>query len=757
MRSLKPKGRKNPGDFLLLSIVLSLLSFSVCLGAPLTIDISGNIPAPAACPYGPGTSTNPAGQSITLDQRSFLLSGKPWIPIAGEFHFSRYEQSEWRDELLKMKAGGLNTVSAYVFWIHHEDVKGQFDWAGNKSLHRFVSLCAEAGLKVILRLGPWDHGECRNGGFPDWVKRSDPRFMDYVRELYKEEANQVKGLLWKEGGPVIGVQLDNETANTKYLLDLKKLAIDAGIDVPFYTMTGWQGGVPRSGLVPMFGGYSQGFWGGDMRKEFMITPNRTGHDLGAQGSQADASEEIVEQFPYACAENGGGMMSSHRTRIQIQPDDIAALSLCKLADGNNMPGYYMFQGGFNPGSPLHTLQEDHPNEMPVINYDFQAPIGMNGEVREHFHLLRELHLFLGQFGSAFAQAVPFLPDVRPADLNDVATLNWDIRYDGTTGYLFFNNYRNNHPFDAHPEVQFSIKTKAGTVLVPRHPVTIPKGAYGFWPFHWDCDGVMLDYATVQPLCRIPDSNGEAVYFFTQIRNINPEMALNGAEPVTVTPSTSYAKSVKNAAGKTVHFVVLPTGAGERLYRVQLAGVNRAVLSDAVVAGEEDQLRLYSPSPDLSISIFPPIPDLKLAGKSASNFKDGIFAKFEASLPHPQPVSIGFKETKAGQPALPNGNGTDEATWQGAAEYSLTIPNTADEQRHLVLVLSYKGDAARVYDADHLLMDDFFNGNPLDIALWRIPAGDWPHLRVLIAPNKKNVAELQSVETAEQFECDARIP
>ena len=85
----------------------------------------------------------------------------------------------------------------------------------------------------------------------------------------------MKGLLWKDGGPVIGVQVDNECNNLPYLLALKDLARSCGVDVPFYTMTGWNGvHIPTKDLLPMFGGYADGFWGGsieDYRKMFVFT------------------------------------------------------------------------------------------------------------------------------------------------------------------------------------------------------------------------------------------------------------------------------------------------------------------------------------------------------------------------------------------------------------------------------------------------------------------------------------------------------
>ncbi len=60
---------------------------------------------------------------------------------------------------------GLNTVQTYIYWNIHEPVQGQgYDFSGNKNWTRFVELAAEAGLFVVLRIGPfvaseWDYGE----------------------------------------------------------------------------------------------------------------------------------------------------------------------------------------------------------------------------------------------------------------------------------------------------------------------------------------------------------------------------------------------------------------------------------------------------------------------------------------------------------------------------------------------------------------------------------------------------------------------
>ena len=86
----------------------------------------------------------------------------------GEFHFSRYEPEDWEEELLKMRAGGVDIAATYVFWIHHEERQGEWDFTGCRDLRRFLEICRRIDMPVWLRIGPWAHGECRNGGFPDW-------------------------------------------------------------------------------------------------------------------------------------------------------------------------------------------------------------------------------------------------------------------------------------------------------------------------------------------------------------------------------------------------------------------------------------------------------------------------------------------------------------------------------------------------------------------------------------------------------------
>ncbi|MEO6497450.1 MAG: beta-galactosidase, partial [Mucilaginibacter sp.] len=111
----------------------------------------------------------PPGKQILINSRYITLNGEPVIPVMGELQFSRTPKDEWEDRILKMKACGINIVSTYVIWIHHEEIEGQFNWSGNKDLRCFLKLCQKHNILAYPRIGPWVHGEVRNGGTPDWI------------------------------------------------------------------------------------------------------------------------------------------------------------------------------------------------------------------------------------------------------------------------------------------------------------------------------------------------------------------------------------------------------------------------------------------------------------------------------------------------------------------------------------------------------------------------------------------------------------
>jgi beta-galactosidase GanA len=162
-----------------------------------------------------GTGAGPGGR-IGITNLYLTRDDRPWLPVMGEFHFTRFPSAFWEEELLKMKAAGVTIVASYILWNHVELVPGRIDWSGDRDIRRFVELCGRHGLLFFLRPGPWGHAEARFGGIPDWIvagtrpRGNDPAYLAEVERFWRSLYGEVKGLLWKDGGPIVGMQVENE-------------------------------------------------------------------------------------------------------------------------------------------------------------------------------------------------------------------------------------------------------------------------------------------------------------------------------------------------------------------------------------------------------------------------------------------------------------------------------------------------------------------------------------------------------------------
>ena len=371
---LKP----NPMPKLLSFIILSFFALNVLAQKAFTF----------------GTNVNPQGVTFEVDSKGFVIGGKHILPVMGEIHYARVPAKDWRREIQKMKAGGITIVATYVFWIHHEPEEGHWNWAGNMNLREFLEVCKSEQMPVVLRIGPFCHGEVYQGGFPDWVVQrhvSNPKeykvrsmakgFIKEVERLYYNIFGQVNGLLWKDGGPVVGVQIENECRGPwSYYMTLKDIAVKAGFDVPFMTRTGWpklNGKEEFGKLLPLYGDYADGFWDrkltdmpGEYSKAFVFKDNRMSGAIATETFSADELKETENSkltYPYLTCELGGGMMPSYHRRINISGNEAMPLAICKLGSGSNLPGYYMYHGGTNPYNLAHTGEELSQMDVDTIS------------------------------------------------------------------------------------------------------------------------------------------------------------------------------------------------------------------------------------------------------------------------------------------------------------------------------------------------------------------------------------------------------
>src|SRR5215469_16849142 len=96
-------------------VLLTALASSAS-AATLTVDARTQAPAPETGYFHFGTAVAPNGSTIGINSRYLTLDGKPWLPVMGEFHFTRFPNRDWKEELEKMKAAGVNIFSTYIFW-----------------------------------------------------------------------------------------------------------------------------------------------------------------------------------------------------------------------------------------------------------------------------------------------------------------------------------------------------------------------------------------------------------------------------------------------------------------------------------------------------------------------------------------------------------------------------------------------------------------------------------------------------------------
>ncbi|MFI1356652.1 beta-galactosidase [Streptomyces sp. NPDC020898] len=733
------------------------------------------VPTPAGPPltgHLPFTDAPGVADPIDVTSRWFTRGGRPWFPVSGEFHYSRYPAREWEEELLKMKAAGVTAVASYLIWIHHEETEGRIRFDGDRDLRRFAELCARHGLDFIPRIGPWSHAEVRNGGLPDWLlartdapRTDDPAYLEPVRGWFAAVAGQLKGLDRAHGGPIVAIQIENELYDQPHhLLTLKLMAQEAGLSAPLWTSTAW-GGVqlPPDELLPLYGGYTETFWtewdGGwpdTCRKHFFFTHQRDDEGIGAdlRPTHVRGGEPApTDRFPWATCELGGGMAVAYHRRPGVDAADIGALGLTKIGCGSVWQGYYMFHGGTNPAGEFTTLQESHatgyPNDLPVLTYDFQAPLGEYGQYRPSYDELRLQHLLLADFGERIAPMESVLPERQPAGQGDRETLRWAVRGDGDSGLLFVNNHQPHEPLPDHPDTSFTVRFPDGPELtLPSAPVTVPQGAYFCWPLRLDVAGLRLDWATAQPVCTV-DVGGRTVLVLAATDGIPVELALDigtlryvhtpmgqvvsadGRFLVTgLRPGTDALVEVGTVDGGQVGLLVLDAATARTAYRGVAWGAERLILcgdADGIVFDEPaGEVRVHSSAAQTSFAVLP-APD-RAPGENVGVAADGVFTRYTLPTSDDRGSGIlGVSLVRAAGPAPGTVTGVldrasapaDKDFEDVAAEYLIDVPDDLPRAGTL-LRIHWTGDVARAYVGDTLVADQFFAGRVWDIGLDRLP-------------------------------------
>lgn len=732
----------------------------------------------------PGTlklgGSSPNRERIGFTNYYMERDGEPYFGICGEFHFSRYPEKDWGTELGKMKSSGIDIIATYIFWNHHEETEGNLRWEGNLNLRRYAALCGQLGLDLILRPGPFCHGEARNGGLPDWlfgrafdIRSNDEAYLAYVRAWYGAVGREVRGLLHKDGGPIIGVQLENEymhaaaiweltakqgdeyftagSGGAEHMRQLKQIALEAGLEVPIYTSTGW-GGAPvlEDEVLPLYGGYAYTPWSVSKERprqkptrEYVFADY---HDDNAE-SPGFEPPYAKSKYPFACCEMGGGMQTWYLSRFAVDPESVLAMSLVKIAGGCNFIGYYMFHGGTNPVGQTGYMNE---STTPKITYDFQAPIGEFGQVRASNHLLRPLHYFLRRFGKRLAPMATVLPPDPAADPLQTETLRYAARAEGRSGFLFVNNYQDHVEMRTHKGVRFAVKREGETLSFPRRGgLTVAKNAAAVLPFGFDLDGVMLHYATAQPVTKLaappsipaegqcgedvssssggdriaflfympPGMDGELCFDQRAIEELTLQNAEMEAEDdrcyIYVAKERSAVIRLRLAGGgERIVYVMTAEEAG-KLWEVELRGERRIFFSEAALIADEEGLEAISFGRE----------QVELQEFSPWQASGDIVTHRSAQVPH-RDIPLGVRRLRDDKVLL-------EPDW-----------SALDAVEDVLLSIDYDGNVGYAFANGILFHDHFWNGQPWEIGLSRFrDKAEAAELVVQVTPRREGAVSI----------------
>jgi beta-galactosidase len=212
----------------------------------------------------PGFEPVPSPGRVELRDRRLLVEGRPRLLVGGEVHYFRLPRAVWRERLEAWRHAGGNLLATYVPWLWHELPGGEVDLTGRtheqRDLAGYLDLAAEVGLAVVVRPGPFVMAELKNEGVPYRVydapgvlpttwdgvtvpsRTADylsPQFLDAALGWYAQVLPLVADRLAHKGGPVVGVQLDNEVGMLSWVTNSPDLTDLVCADVRQWAVARW--------------------------------------------------------------------------------------------------------------------------------------------------------------------------------------------------------------------------------------------------------------------------------------------------------------------------------------------------------------------------------------------------------------------------------------------------------------------------------------------------------------------------------------
>jgi beta-galactosidase len=352
-------------------------------------------------------------------QSEFILDGQPFQIISGEIHPARVPVEYWRQRIQMAKAMGCNTIAAYIFWNYHESESGTYDFeTGNHNLKAFFKIVQEEGMWLIVRPGPYVCAEWEFGGIPPYLLRipdikircMDPRYMAAAEKYITRLAEEIKPFMITKGGPILMLQIENEYGSfgndRNYLLRLRDVWKESGVDIPTFTADGATDFMLEAGAIP---------------------GSIIGLNPGSSQADFDLTNKLYPGVPVMSTETYPGWLT-HWGEKWAKPDTAQLFKEVKfLMDTKKSFNLYVIHGGTNFGFTAGANSGGKGYEPDVTSYDYDAPINELGQATSKYVALRKL------IGSYLPKGKKLPPVPNPVPVMEIPAIGlqpfnsiWDV-------------------------------------------------------------------------------------------------------------------------------------------------------------------------------------------------------------------------------------------------------------------------------------------------------------------------------------------
>ncbi|GAA1556646.1 beta-galactosidase [Actinomadura kijaniata] len=306
--------------------------------------------------------------------------------LSGAMHYFRTLPPQWPQRLAALRAMGLDTVETYVPWNLHEPRPGEYVFTGLADVEGFLRAAADAGLRAIVRPGPYICAEWDNGGLPAWLRADgeiplrcmDRRYLDAVDRWFDVLIPRLVPHLATRGGNVIMMQVENEYgsygSDRAYLAHLRDGLRARGVDVPLFTSDGGTDLMLTGGTVPG-------------------VPATTNFGSGAAGEFAALRRHRPDD-PLFCMEFWCGWFGQWGRPAVTRPAADAAAALAEVLAAGASVNVYMAHGGtsfgFHAGANADGDLHDGAYRPQTTSYDYDAPLDERGAPTAKYRAFREV-------------------------------------------------------------------------------------------------------------------------------------------------------------------------------------------------------------------------------------------------------------------------------------------------------------------------------------------------------------------------------